>query len=1012
MTLPRSHTRALVSGALAIAALALPGRAEAIGDPDLEWWTIHTTNFRVHYPRQLEPIASRVASLSEKIHERLTGPLGYAPKSGTEIVITDNTDSANGSATALPYNTIRLFVTAPEDMSPLGDYDDWLLGLITHEYTHILHIDNISGVPALVNAILGKTLVPNQVQPRWIIEGLAVVEETEHTSAGRLRSSIFDMYLRADVLSNNIASLDQISSYPYRWPQGNLWYLYGSRFLGWVSQTYGKDTMSAVSADYGASIIPWGINRAIRRQTGKTYPELYEGWKSHIKQSYADQTREVERRGVREGTRLTRHGRVVSYPRFVPAAARAGGKGGEGGEGGKGEEIAYFRADYNSRSGIYRFPLGDLREEERAEELLARTNGTSLATFTPSGDLIFNSGSVWKNVYERGDLFMVPKGATSPSGEEPERRRLTTGLRASAPDVSPDGSRIVFVVNSMGTTHLEVADIQKDGSLSERRHLVPSARFEQAFTPRFSPDGRSVAYGVWTAGGYRDIRIVDVATGTFRAVTRDRALDMQPVWSPDGKTLYFTSDRSGIPNIYAYDVEGRALKQVTNVRVGATQPAVSADGSTLVYVGYTSQGFDLYGMKLDPGRFLEAPKAPADRPDPPPEPGPIPLRKTRYSPSSTLAPRSYRLNVGPGSYSNFAVSVGASGSDVVGHHGVSANVVIDPDAPSPNVTFDYVYRRLPIDLGTRFFYSVAPRTGYRLNDKNQVFNERATGITAGISYPLYSDFSQSALGLSYSVAAFRGDLPVGRGLDPYATTTIDPRSGVLGVVHLGYFFSNAEGSYDGAGPARGMSFQLGIDLAERGTGSDFSLRSFEASLTGYVPMPWKGNHSLALRTSGAVSGGSYPSGTYYVGGYDLENISVFDTITTGVFNSNFVLRGYNPGTYAGRAYLLQTFEYRLPLLKTDLGYSTLPLYLQRIDGAVFLDYGGAFDDMRARDIKLFHDGELIDAPGLHAGAGAELWFGVSFGYVLYAQLRLGYAYGFSAEAIENGQIYFVASSTF
>jgi outer membrane protein assembly factor BamA len=232
------------------------------------------------------------------------------------------------------------------------------------------------------------------------------------------------------------------------------------------------------------------------------------------------------------------------------------------------------------------------------------------------------------------------------------------------------------------------------------------------------------------------------------------------------------------------------------------------------------------------------------------------------------------------------------------------------------------------------------------------------------------------------------------------------------VVHLGYFFSNAEGSYDGAGPARGMSFQLGIDLAERGTGSDFSLRSFEASLTGYVPMPWKGNHSLALRTSGAVSGGSYPSGTYYVGGYDLENISVFDTITTGVFNSNFVLRGYNPGTYAGRAYLLQTFEYRLPLLKPDLGYSTLPLYLQRIDGAVFLDYGGAFDDMRARDIKLFHDGELIDAPGLHAGAGAELWFGVSFGYVLYAQLRLGYAYGFSAEAIENGQIYFVASSTF
>jgi len=315
-------------------------------------------------------------------------------------------------------------------------------------------------------------------------------------------------------------------------------------------------------------------------------------------------------------------------------------------------------------------------------------------------------------------------------------------------------------------------------------------------------------------------------------------------------------------------------------------------------------------------------------------------------------------------------------------------------------------------LGTRFFYTVAPRTGYRFNDADRVFNERATGITAGISYPINGDFSSHALGMSYSVAAFRGDLPVGRDLDPYATTTIDPLSGVLGVVHLGYYFSNAEGSLDGAGPSRGLSFQLGVDLAERGTGSDFSLRSFEGSLTGYVSMPWPGNHSLAIRTSGAISGGSYPSGTYYVGGYNVENITVFDTIASGVFNSNFVLRGYDPGVYAGREYLLQTLEYRLPVLKPDRGYSTLPLYLQRIDGAVFLDYGGAFDHLRVHDIKLLSDGYLIDSPDLHAGAGAELWFGVSFGYVLYAQLRLGYAYGFSDKAIDGGQFYFVGSSTF
>lgn len=990
--------RAVAGFSVATFALSLSGVAAAAGDPDLDWWTIETPHFRVHYAGPLEPVAARVASLGEAIHDRLSGPLGYAPKGVTEVVLTDNTDSANGSATSLPYNTVRLYVTAPEDMSPLGDYDDWYLELLTHEYTHILHIDNTSGIPALVNAIIGKTFSPNQVQPRWIIEGLAVLEETQHTSAGRLRSSIFDMYLRADVLGDNIAGLDQISSNAFRWPQGNLWYLYGSRFLSWIVDVYGPTTMRAISADYGASIIPWGINRAIRRATGRTYVELYEGFKDHLRRRYASQLREVKQRGLREGARLTHHGRNIGYPRFVPRAARSG----------KAEELVYFRADYNDRTGLYRVALDGAREE-----LVARTNDTSSATFTPGGDLVFNSASVWKNVYQRDDLFSVPRGEASPAGDESWRRRLTTGLRASAPDVSPDGRRLVFTVNSKGTRFLEIADIDADGSLSGRRDLVPSARFEQAYTPRFSPDGKLVAYSAWTAGGYRDIRIVDVSTGTFRAVTRDRAIDMQPVWSPDGKTLYFASDRSGIPNIYAYDVGQGSLKQVTNVATGATQPAVSEDGATLVYVGYTTKGFDLYAMRIEPARFLDAPAAPTDRPDPPPEPSHVPLRRRRYSPLETLAPRSFLLNIAPGKYSANAFTLSARGSDVVGHHGIAATLLVDPGAPSPEVTIEHSYGRLPVDLGTRFFYTVSPRGGYRVNDVETIYNERTVGITTGLSYSLPQDFSSHSFGVSYSVAAFRGDLPVGRKLDPYSTSTSDPPSGAIGVAHLGYYYSNVEGSYDAAGAGRGVSLALGVDFADRATGSDFSLRAFEAVLSAYIPMPWPGHHTLALRTSGAISSGSYPRGNiYFVGGYDLERVTLLDTITSGAFNGAFVLRGYPPGAYVGTEYLLETAEYRFPLLKPDRGVSTLPLFLQRIDGNVFLDYGGAFNALRLHEVNLFQNGYLIDSPDMHAAIGGELWFGATLGYVISTQFRLGYAYGLSAGAVPGGQLYFVASSAF
>jgi hypothetical protein len=252
----RTVFRRALSWALAAAALALSPAAAAYSDPDYDWWTVETVHFRVHYDRPLEPVATRVASLAEKIHERISQSLGYTPSQVTEIVLTDDAEDANGSATALPLNTIRLYVSAPVDLSTIGDYDDWYTELVTHEYTHIAHTDNISGVPAIVNAVIGKTLAPNQVQPRWILEGLAVVSESQHTGAGRIRSNLFDMYLRADVLGGRVAGLDQFSSNPYRWPQGNLWYLYGSRFLSWITDVYGPDTMPAVSADYGSKIVP------------------------------------------------------------------------------------------------------------------------------------------------------------------------------------------------------------------------------------------------------------------------------------------------------------------------------------------------------------------------------------------------------------------------------------------------------------------------------------------------------------------------------------------------------------------------------------------------------------------------------------------------------------------------------------------------------------------------------------------------------------------------------------
>ncbi|MCA9580106.1 MAG: PD40 domain-containing protein, partial [Myxococcales bacterium] len=151
------------------------------------------------------------------------------------------------------------------------------------------------------------------------------------------------------------------------------------------------------------------------------------------------------------------------------------------------------------------------------------------------------------------------------------------------------------------------------------------------------------------------------------AVTRDRALDTGPEWSADGETLYFSSDRTGIANIYAYHVSSGVLRQVTNVVAGAYQPAVSPDGERLVYVGYTSYGFDLFSLDLTSVETRPAPpyvdRRPAATMDDDIWQGP-----TRdYQPLETLYPRSYMVDLANDGFGP-ALGINVSGEDLAGWH--------------------------------------------------------------------------------------------------------------------------------------------------------------------------------------------------------------------------------------------------------------------------------------------------------------------------------------------------------
>lgn len=982
----RAILPALLAASIVVATV---GDARAGADPHVIYQTIRTKHFNVTYSSQSREVGEHVAAIAESIYEELSTDVGWAPSTPTEILLADPTDAANGSATALPYNAVRLYITAPDDLSALGDVDDWYLELVTHEFTHILHTDHIRGIPALINAVLGKTYAPNQVQPRWLLEGLAVYHESARTSGGRLRSSEWNMWMRTDVLNNNVATLDQFSNTVRRFPQGNIWYLYGSYFLGWIAETYGEEVLRQMAHDYGGNVIPWGINRSIRRSTGRTFEQLYPAWVDSMRRDYGAVADAVRKRGLREGVRVTRHGQTATHPRWVP----------EGVLDAHGPTLAYYAEDGNDRAGIYTLPLtlgadGTVSPVARARKLAVRSSGDTAVSFTRTGETFFNSVDVFNDLYTFGDLFSLPPNAASPNGTEPARNRMTKGFRAFEPDVDKNGRRIVFTTNHRGTRYLQIASVASEPHVLEGLHtLVPSDKFEQVFTPRFSPDGRYVAYSAWTYGGYRDIRIVDTKDGSFQEIAHDRAVDGGPSFSPDGKYVFFSSDRTGIMNVYAWDRQTHDLFQVTNVLTGAYQPEVSPDGHWLAYASYSTVGFDISVMPLSFSAWLPAEPYVDDRPSPPVLTRREIGKSEPYQPLRTLWPRAYTFGVAPGAFGNETATLTVANSDLTGVHALALTALSDLEHPELQGSVSYAYGRLPFDVSASGYRLIAPHPGITFGSTYaSTVVQETVGATTAVSYALPRAFDAQSFAASYSFARIGANLGYPRDkLDPYETPAF-PTRGTVGSLHVGYSYSDAERYLWGVGPERGMSLGVTFDLADPMLASDFSGYVIATDLTRYFLMPWLSHHSVALHLGAGTSSGTYPGrGAFFLGGF--TEFPIVDTLRNQLIQGGYVLRGYPVVAQYGSSYGLINAEYRFPIVNIDRGLSTLPVFLNRINGDIFSDWGTAFNDANNARFKL--------------GSGAEIQFESTMGYIAQFIFRLGYAHGF--QSLGADKFYFLAA---
>ena len=126
----------------------------------------------------------------------------------------------------------------------------------------------------------------------------------------------------------------------------------------------------------------------------------------------------------------------------------------------------------------------------------------------------------------------------------------------------------------------------------ERRQLTTT----DAMQPAWSPHGHRIAYwGLFGDSVQRDIWTVPAGGGEPVRVTNDPAIDWSPAWSPDGRFLYFVSDRSGAFNLWRVPID-EATGRTTGDPV-----AVPIPRQRIGHLSFSADG-TLLAMTAKPGR--------------------------------------------------------------------------------------------------------------------------------------------------------------------------------------------------------------------------------------------------------------------------------------------------------------------------------------------------------------------------------------------------------------------------
>jgi Tol biopolymer transport system component len=549
----------LVLSFFAISSLAF---AQSATEPGA-WRTLVSPHLKVHFHAGLEKTAQLAARAGEDAFVKLEQEFAYNPGTIT-VVIKDESDVSNGDAGSFSrvvnVNTSRFRMSDSFNVR-LG----WWRQVLFHEFVHVFDTNTTSGPAGILRSVIGPVISPNRLRPQATLEGLALFEKFKILGESRLNDSSTRAIIRQMVLEDRFPKLDMFfaASPSHRdWPDlGVLRYKYGSWFMRFLEAKFGAGAAIKLVQVVGDGA-NFNFDAALERAFGLNSFALYGAFTAYLKTEFQPEIERIKARGLSASTKLTTLG----------------------------HELSGLSSDSNGRL-VYTFSSedrGGLRMlDSTGDHELIGDRRIRFPSFSADGQ------SVIYSKYGARDQLDLYKLELSSNREE----RLTTGERAYFARGTKDG-QIIYARNTpSGSSLLVLRDT--NGQSKILRDFAPENAAIHSFA--ISPDGQSLAMILHTEDGFQDLYRYEIATNTLERLTQDLAQDTDPVFTPDGKQIVFSSDPDRVSNLYALRLEDRATFRLGDTLGANTHPVIRGD--TLAFIGYSAFGNDLFEMPFQPANW-------------------------------------------------------------------------------------------------------------------------------------------------------------------------------------------------------------------------------------------------------------------------------------------------------------------------------------------------------------------------------------------------------------------------